>query len=1164
IDLAFGSATSSGQDSREIINQWLNNESPLAAIEIVDRDTLNGAQGAYAALNNTIYLASEFLIENQDRPEVIESVLLEELGHAFSQELNAKDAPGDEGAIFSQLVQGAEITAERLEQLRLEDDATTITLDGEEIQIEQAREGVNPAFDLIGLTDLRNDPDFEDIDGTGFDVVVIDSGLDATHPLLDDNYQFGFDFIDGDTNPNDLVDHGTHVSGTIGAEDENIGVAPDVGLIGFKVGDQRTLNSFAINDALQTVLDEVTDPNTETNIVAVNLSLGGGFFTRPNESDGQLEIERRRIIRDLEDEGVVVVAAAGNSYVGKPDSNGDIFDASGDVIRPNQEQNLSAPAIYSTIAVGAVWQNNLASDFFRQQQIPGRDRITFFSQRLEAENFLFAPGALITSTVPVGSDDDLLDQQAGTSQASPHVAGAVALLQEIAAEYDVRLTPEQVRDYLIDNADIIEDGDDETDRVANSNIEYPRINIHQSAIALREDLENEDLPTAPVPDARDSVPNDIIDGAVDVALGSDQRPLLFPGSLAQESGRPSNTADVDLFRITVPDDGTLNIDIDTPYADFPDSYLRLFNEAGDELFVAGTNDLFVSDDDLAPGETVVTVDSGSERVVINDPNTTQIVDGRRTADGYQAGNYGHETDSYLSVSVERGQTYYIGVSDFGNQTYDPTNLNNRARATANTGGSYELIATFLNNDVNGTISQVTEDNALPADSFSGTIGSDGNTEIGNKDVDFYRLNSSRAGILEIDVDSFTVDSILDPVDSVITLFDEDGNQIGSNDDIDSLDPRLQFQIEPNRNYYAAITGFGNQDFNPFATGSGTGGSTGEYIINSRLLSASAIDNVSNNTIDSDRVRRVVDGETVTGRIGEDNGFVVGAADIDIFSYVATEDQTLAIRVDATQAFSADTFLRVFDSRGREIDANDDEDSLTRGSFVEIEVEAGREYFIGINGFSANARDYNPITGRGAAAGSQGDYTLAVGDIPRFRPTSSLNALPLNSVNEVSSDDTGDRLLKVNPDTSGSSVYRFTQAGSDLSVYAESQAEKEALQADSNLNLVGVAYNSVDPLLDTTSATPVYHFINQDTGTDFYTISETEKDAVTDLANYTFEGEIFHGYSESEANSIPIHRFYDPTAGIHYFTPLETEREEIATGFPDYQYEGIAFHALPSE
>ncbi|MEL6502063.1 MAG: hypothetical protein AAFQ23_11795, partial [Cyanobacteria bacterium J06623_1] len=84
------------------------------------------------------------------------------------------------------------------------------------------------------------------------------------------------------------------------------------------------------------------------------------------------------------------------------------------------------------------------------------------------------------------------------------------------------------------------------------------------------------------------------------------------------------------------------------------------------------------------------------------------------------------------------------------------------------------------------------------------------------------------------------------------------------------------------------------------------------------------------------------------------------------------------------------------------------------------------------------------------------------------------------------------------------------------------------------------------------------------GTDFYTISETEKDAVTDLANYTFEGEIFHGYSESEANSMPIHRFYDPTAGIHYFTPLETEREEIATGFPDYQYEGIAFHALPSE
>jgi subtilisin family serine protease len=101
---------------------------------------------------------------------------------------------------------------------------------------------------------------------------------------------------------------------------------------------------------------------------------------------------------------------------------------------------------------------------------------------------------MITSTIPERDNGTLLGKSGGTSQASPHVTGSVALLQEIAAEYDVRLTPEQVRDYLINNADIITDGDDEADTVANTNLDYPRINIYQSAIALREDLENQDAP----------------------------------------------------------------------------------------------------------------------------------------------------------------------------------------------------------------------------------------------------------------------------------------------------------------------------------------------------------------------------------------------------------------------------------------------------------------------------------------------------------------------------------------------------------------------------------------------------------------------------------------------------------------------------------------------
>lgn len=350
--------------------------------------------------------------------------------------------------------------------------------------------GINPAFDLIGLTDLRNNPNFANIDGTGFDVVVIDTGLDQTHPLLDDNYKFGFDYTDFDEDPNDLQDHGTHVSGIIGAEDQNIGVAPDVGLIGFKIAEGGEFNGILVNRALQQVLNEVNDPNSDSNIVAVNLSLGAGLYTLESQPTTIVDNERHLLIEELEAAGIVVIAAAGNSYDGEPDSEGNLVDATGNFLNPNQEPNLSSPAIYSTIAVGAVWQNNVDTfDTYTSQQIPGVDRIAVFSQRLDSDNFLFAPGVFIPSTVP----ENTIGISSGTSQAAPHVTGAVALLQEIAAGYDVRLSPEQLRDYLINNADLVNDGDDEQDVVVNTNLTYPRINIHQSAIALQNDLENSSL-----------------------------------------------------------------------------------------------------------------------------------------------------------------------------------------------------------------------------------------------------------------------------------------------------------------------------------------------------------------------------------------------------------------------------------------------------------------------------------------------------------------------------------------------------------------------------------------------------------------------------------------------------------------------------------------------
>ena len=61
--------------------------------------------------------------------------------------------------------------------------------------------------------------------GSGVKVAVIDSGIDYTHPDLIANYvEGGYDFVNNDTDPMDDYGHGTHVAGTIAAEDNGSGV----------------------------------------------------------------------------------------------------------------------------------------------------------------------------------------------------------------------------------------------------------------------------------------------------------------------------------------------------------------------------------------------------------------------------------------------------------------------------------------------------------------------------------------------------------------------------------------------------------------------------------------------------------------------------------------------------------------------------------------------------------------------------------------------------------------------------------------------------------------------------------------------------------------------------------------------------------------------------
>ena len=934
------------------------------------------------------------------------------------------------------------------------------------------------AFDQIGLNQLRADADFQSIDGSGVTVAVLDTGLDGGHRDLAGNYRAGFDAVNGESSPVDRQGHGTHVAGIVASTNPSIGVAPSAGLIGVKVlGDGGSGSNGDIARGLRWVYDN----RERYTIVAVNMSLGGGFYTRASQLSGDPVV---REIRRLESVGVTVVAAGGNSYKG------------------NEYQNFGGPGVASTLVVGAVWEDTSsrriewgdgAIDF-----TTAPDRVTSFSQRLVASNTIFAPGAFIRSTTPRNTYGDM----GGTSQASPVVAGAVALLQDAALTFGGRLlTPAEVVSTLISTSDIIFDGDDEDDNVANTSVSYPRLDIYAAVQAVRARFGSVPLPPPPPPEdppsnnvpdpngriagafavtpaidgnevvslsgrigtdggttvvgnrdidmfkfevaSRGNVtislgsndddpadfdsylrlfdasggalaaddngagggysrltqnllpgiyyagvsgapntsydptlaggvagatgtyqisfslsnedPNGLISGAVDVVLGDDAAPLSFLGFIGADLGQEVGSVDVDLFRVTVPDNGQLLVDIDTPDArDFVDSIIRIFDESGNAIGFA--------DDVLDPSDEVTDANFPS---LVFDAFTGEII--------------GHVVDAFVSINVLRGGVYYFGISGFGNDAYDVTTLGNRDPDVR--GGTYTITVKYRTSDFNGTIPAVANDGSVAANTVvSGRIGSDtdesGTSDVGDKDVDFYRVRVTRLSILEADIDSTSgPDATGEPFDSVLFVYDAAGTRLGFSDDSDALDPLLQFTLQPNTDYFLAVAGYGNDNFDPLAPGSGSGGEVGQYVLKTRFLSSSSIKNLVDDTTTSRRVATISPGTELRAAIGSDGGFYSGETDVDLYRFKPTSNGIFSVSTQVFESFSVDTVLRIFDSRGVEIAFNDNVTDVERGSSTTVAILKGKTYYVGVSGAGDASRSYNPTRQGTAGSGQTGSYIL---------------------------------------------------------------------------------------------------------------------------------------------------------------------------------------------
>lgn len=173
--------------------------------------------------------------------------------------------------------------------------------------------------------------------GTGVKIAVVDSGIDYSHSDLDANYAGGYDFVNSDSDPVDDNGHGTHVAGTVAAEDNDsgvVGVAPEASLYALKVLDSGGSGNWSdVIAAIEWAADPNGDEDTSDHLDVTNLSLG---------SDSDPGSTVKSAFDNAYQIGVLHVAAAGNS--GNPPGKGD---------------NVGYPARYdSVIAVAATDKND--------------------------------------------------------------------------------------------------------------------------------------------------------------------------------------------------------------------------------------------------------------------------------------------------------------------------------------------------------------------------------------------------------------------------------------------------------------------------------------------------------------------------------------------------------------------------------------------------------------------------------------------------------------------------------------------------------------------------------------------------------------------------------------------------------------------------------------
>lgn len=230
--------------------------------------------------------------------------------------------------------------------------------------------------------------------GENVKVAVIDTGCDLDHPDIKNNLLQGINILDPKKDPYDDNGHGTHVSGSIGAENNGhgmVGVAPNSKILPIKA------------------LDAAGNGNNKNIAKAILFAADNGcdFITMSLGSPGNSE-DIYGAIKYAINKGCIIFCAAGNHGEGSP---------------------IMYPAKYpETIAIGSIDRNLNRSSFTCKG-----DELDFLS-----------PGQDILSCVP----DNSYALMSGTSMANPFAVGCAALLLSFAKKHNKHSMLKTKSDYI--------------------------------------------------------------------------------------------------------------------------------------------------------------------------------------------------------------------------------------------------------------------------------------------------------------------------------------------------------------------------------------------------------------------------------------------------------------------------------------------------------------------------------------------------------------------------------------------------------------------------------------------------------------------------------------------------------------------------------------------